>query len=379
MGKASKIGLSIPLIDERDTAAVTEALQANWITAGGPFVGTFEQHLRDCLNTKSEVVALNTGTAALHLSLLLADVKPGDFVICQTMSYVATANPIAYLNAIPVFVDSEAETFNLNPDALREAIQFCLSQNKKPAAIFTVHSYGIPCKLDEIAAIARQYEIPLIEDAAEALGSTYKGQACGTFGDFGILSFNGNKIITTGGGGALICKDATKAKQARHLASQAKIGQEGFDHDSIGYNYAMPGLNAALGISQLKSLEARISAKRNLHGLYTEIFENLPDVELVNETTDTFANYWLSVLRFTNPASRFTPAGLMQHFKDAGIESRQPWKPLHLQGIYEQQHYFGDKAAETLWRNGLCLPSGCGLTKTELKHIRETLIAYFST
>ncbi|PHQ29365.1 DegT/DnrJ/EryC1/StrS family aminotransferase [Leeuwenhoekiella nanhaiensis] len=378
MNKTPKIGLSLPLLNETDTTAVAEALQANWITAGGPFVQTFEQDLKAYLNTEAEVVALNAGTAALHLALILAGVKSGDFVICQTMSYVATANPIAYLNAIPIFVDSEPETYNLDPEAVLETIQFCVSQHKKPAAIVAVHSYGIPCKIQEIAAIAQEYEIPLIEDAAEALGSSVAGKACGTFGDFGILSFNGNKIVTTGGGGALICKNNEQAKLARHLACQAKITQQAFEHDAVGYNYAMPGLNAALGRSQLQSLGAKISAKRNIHAVYSEIFKEQSGVTLLNEPPECFSNYWLNVLRFTETDSEITPQGLMQYLQSAGIESRQPWKPLHLQGIYKEQQYFGNPVAESLWQNALCLPSGAGLTKSELNYIQETLIAYFS-
>ena len=381
MSKPSQIGLSVPLLNETDGLAVAAALQANWITAGGPYVSAFERDLKHYLNTKNEVVALNSGTAALHLALILAGVKPGDYVICQTMTYVATANPIAYLKAIPVFVDSEQTSYNLDPNYVEEAIHACQKKGKKPAAIIAVHSYGIPCDIERLAKLAAQHDIPLIEDAAEALGSQVNGSACGVFGDYGIFSFNGNKIITTGGGGALICKSAADAAKARHLATQAKTGARGFEHDAIGYNYAMPGLNAALGSSQLKDLQTRIEAKRKIHHIYLEICSAIQAVELIGCTREVaYANYWLNALRFTGkPSALRNPKHLQAFLSDAGIESRLLWKPLHLQGIYKEQEYFGADTAEALWKSGLCLPSGAGLTKTELKKIKNALKAYFSS
>ncbi len=378
MAKEPHIKLALPQLSLQDSVAVQEAVAQNWVTAGGPFVSDFEANLQKALDTKREVVALNTGTAALHLALRLAGVQAGDFVICQTMSFVATSNPIAYLNAIPVFIDSESESFNMSVPALVEAIQFCIAKNRKPAAIIAVHSFGIPCKIKEIAALAQEYNIPLIEDAAEALGSKVADRACGTFGDLGVLSFNGNKLITTGGGGALICKNAEQAVQARHLASQAKISAPGFEHDEIGFNYAMPGLNAALGASQLKTLEEKITAKRSLHEFYSQLFEEIEGVALLRATADSFSNYWLNVIQFSSQLQNYTASKLLKHLDDLGVESRYPWKPLHLQGIYKEQYYFGSTVAETLWQNGLCLPSGCGLTKSEQIEIQNALNAYFS-
>ena len=378
MAKELPIKLALPQLNLQDSEAVEEAVTQNWVTGGGPFVTDFEVKLKKALDTNREVVALNSGTAALHLALILAGVKAGDYVICQTMSFVATSNPIAYLNAIPVFVDSEPETYNMSVPALKEAVQFCITHNKKPAAIIAVHSFGIPCKIQEIATLAREYNIPLIEDAAEALGSKVADCACGTFGDFGVLSFNGNKLITTGGGGALICKDVEQSRKARHLASQAKSSSTGFEHDSIGYNYVMPGLNAALGVSQLKTLQDKISAKRNLHHFYNQIFEDIEGVELLSAPEAYVSNNWLNVIRFTSESDTYSASKLLKHLEELGIESRFPWKPLHLQGIYKEQSYFGATIAENLWKNGLCLPSGCGLTKSEQIEIQNALIAYFS-
>lgn len=378
MAKELHIKLALPQLSSQDSEAVQEAVSQNWVTAGGPFVSDFEANLQMALDTNREVMALSSGTAALHLALRLAGVKSGDFVICQTMSFVATSNPIAYLNAIPVFIDSEPETFNMSVPALEEAIQFCIAKNKKPAAIIAVHSFGIPSKIREIAALAEEYNIPLIEDAAEALGSKVADRACGTFGDFGVLSFNGNKLITTGGGGALICKDAAQPVKARHLARQAKISSPGFEHDEIGYNYAMPGLNAALGASQLKTLSEKISAKRNLHNFYNKIIADVEGVAILSPTADSFSNYWLNVIRFYSEQQKYTASKLLKHLENLGIESRFPWKPLHLQGIYKEQYYFGSTIAETLWQNGLCLPSGCGLTNSEQNEIQNALNAYFS-
>ncbi len=377
MSTKSQIKLCLPQLGAREAELVSAAIAENWVTSGGPFVSDFEKALQKKLATASELLALQSGTAAIHLALQLAGVKPGDWVICQTMSYVASANPISYLGAFPVFVDSEPETFNMCPEQLHNAIRMCMDRHKKPAAVIAVHSFGIPCKIKQLATVAAAYDIPLIEDAAEALGSYYQEQACGTFGDYGVLSFNGNKIITTGSGGVLICKNAEVAQRARHLATQAKSSQEGFEHDAIGFNYAMPGLNAAMGLAQLEQLKEKINAKQKLHGFYTEIFQSIIAVELISEPGEAVSNYWLNVIRFTETRS-YTPQGLLNHLKKAGIESRYSWKPLHLQGIYKKQDYVGKDVAENLWKNSLCLPSGCGLTKDEQKRIQQALITYFS-
>ncbi len=379
MDESKKIALALPSIDADATDYLTQVVNENWVTSGGPTVTKFEKKLREFLQTDREVVALNSGTAALHLALKLAGVQRDDFVLCQTMSFVASSNPIAYLGAIPVFIDSEKNTYNLAPEKVKEAIEWCLKQNKKPAALVAVHSFGIPCQMEEIVKLCKDNEIPLIEDAAEALGSRYKEQPCGLFGDYGILSFNGNKIITTGGGGALICKDAQKAEEARHLSRQAKSATTGFEHDAVGFNYAMPGLNAALGLSQLQTLKERIQKKRELHEFYQECFAKIEEVEVLSVQNEKYyANYWLTVIRFTASNSTKNAERFQAFLAKKGIESRFPWKPLHLQEIYSEQHYFGAQHAESLWKTGLCLPSGCGLTKEDLNRIQQAINAYFS-
>jgi len=379
MAEPKKIALALPFIDTNATDYLAEVVNQNWVTSGGPTVTKFENQLQKFLQTEREVVALNSGTAALHLALKLAGVQRGDFVLCQTMSFVASANPIAYLGAIPVFIDSEKSTYNLAPENVKEAITWCLEQNKKPAALVAVHSFGIPCQIKEIAQLCKDYGIPLIEDAAEALGSKYKNQPCGLFGDYGLLSFNGNKIITTGGGGALVCKDALKAEEARHLSRQAKTATKGFEHDAVGFNYAMPGLNAALGLSQLQTLKERIQKKRELHQFYQECFAEIEEVEVLSVQNEKYyANYWLTVIRFTASNSTKNAERFQAFLAKKGIESRFPWKPLHLQEIYSEQHYFGAQHAESLWKTGLCLPSGCGLTKEDLNRIQQAINAYFS-
>ncbi|MFI8379009.1 aminotransferase class V-fold PLP-dependent enzyme [Leeuwenhoekiella sp. NPDC079379] len=379
MLKPKKIALALPQISEQDTVSVNEALKANWVTSGGPFVAEFETKLKETLNTSRSIIALNSGTAALHLALTLTGVKRDDLVLCQTMSYVASANPIQYLGARPVFIDSEQDTFNLSPNYLKTAIEDCLEKGKLPAALVVVHSYGLPCKIEEIAKIASHYKIPLIEDAAEALGSRYKNKSCALFGDYGILSFNGNKIITTGGGGALICKSAEDAQRARHLASQSKIGQAGFEHDAVGFNYTMPGLNAALGMSQLKALNSHIEAKRNIHFFYKEVIAQIPGVELLEVPDDSYySNYWLSCIRLNSQLLKNKSSeGLRKFLEQHEIESRFLWKPLHLQGIYENQEFYGGDVAENLWKSGLCLPSGSGLTAFDLNRIKDALLDYF--
>ena len=379
MAEPKKIALALPFIDTDATDYLAEVVNQNWVTSGGPEVAKFENQLQKFLQTEREVVALNSGTAALHLALKLAGVQRGDFVLCQTMSFVASANPIAYLGAIPVFIDSEKSTYNLAPEKVKEAIEWCLKQNKKPAALVAVHSFGIPCQVEEIAKLCKDYEIALIEDAAEALGSKYKNQPCGLFGDYGMLSFNGNKIITTGGGGALICKDAQKAGEARHLSRQAKSATTGFEHDAVGFNYAMPGLNAALGLSQLQTLKERIQKKRELNQFYQECFAEIEEIEVLTAPNAAYyANYWLTVIRFTGSNSTKNPERFQAFFAEKGIESRFLWKPLHLQEIYDEHHYFGAQNAETLWKTGLCLPSGCGLIKEDLNRIQQAINAYFS-
>jgi dTDP-4-amino-4,6-dideoxygalactose transaminase len=355
---------------------VQKAIDTNWITSGGPNVDEFESEIQNYYNEESFVTALNSGTSAIHLALILLGVKSGDEVICQSMTFSASANPILYQGATPVFIDSEEETWNISPEFLEIAIKERIKNGKKPKAIITVHLYGNPYKVDEIHAIADRYGIPIIEDSAEALGSSYKGKKCGTFGDFGILSFNGNKIITTSSGGALISKSKKNKEKALFYATQAKDEAIHYQHSEIGYNYRMSNICAGIGLGQMKILEENINFRRNNHLFYKGIFKEIKNVMLFdNLTIDFFSNYWLNTILLETKEER---ESLRLAFDEANIESRPLWKPMHLQPIFEKYPYYGGKVAEELFNKGLCLPSGSNLTEDERGRIAKVVKKVFS-
>ena len=354
-----KIWLSTPHMGGGELNYIQEAFDANWIAPIGPNLTFFEQDLEVFLGS-GHVAVLNSGTAAIHLGLILLGVQAGDLVLCQSMTFSASANPILYLGAIPVFIDSEPETFNLCPLALEKAIIDCIASGKKPKAIIAVHLYGIPYKIDEISRLATTYEIPILEDSAEALGSSYKGQMCGTFGDVGILSFNGSKIITTSGGGALITRSKVLKEKAIFLATQARDKAPHYQHSEIGYNYRMSNICAGIGRGQMEVLKEHIILKRAIQEFYIDLFKNIEGVAVFKvPNADFFANYWLTTVLIdplkTNGINREM---LRLAFSDKNIESRPLWKPLHLQPIFSQYQYYGKDTAEMLFTNGLCLPSG---------------------
>lgn len=358
---------------------VQKALETNWITSGGPNVNDFENQLQNYFADGSFLTALNSGTSAIHLALILLGVKAGDEVICQTMTFSASANPILYQGAIPVFVDSEDETWNISPEFLEIAIKDRIKRGKKPKAIITVHLYGNPYKVDEIHAIAARYDIPIIEDSAESLGSSYKGKKCGTFGDFGILSFNGNKIITTSSGGALVSNSQKLKEKAIFYATQSKDAAVHYQHSEIGYNYRMSNICAGIGLGQMKMLENNIAARRENHYFYKEVFKNIKCVtlfEVLNE--DYFSNYWLNAI-LIEPISEknINKETLRIAFEKVDIESRPLWKPMHLQPIFLKYPYYGNKVAEELFQKGLCLPSGSNLTKEDKNRIEEVIHNFF--
>lgn len=359
---------------------IQKALETNWITSGGPNVNDFENVLDSYLSENSFVTALNSGTSAIHLALILIGVKANDEVICQSMTFSASANPILYQGAIPVFVDSEIDTWNLCPINLEKAIKDRIKKGKKPKAIITVHLYGNPYKIDEIHAIADQYNIPIIEDSAEALGSLYKGKKCGTFGNFGIFSFNGNKIITTSSGGALITNSVELKEKAIFYATQSKDKAVHYQHSEIGYNYRMSNICAGIGLGQIKMLGHNIIARRKMHSFYKEKFQNIKGAtifETLNE--DYFSNYWLTtVLIEPNPDKNISAENLRHAFEEANIECRPLWKPMHLQPIFMQYPYYGDKVSEELFEKGLCLPSGSNLTEEDKNRIEEVIQNFFN-
>ena len=369
-----KIWLSSPHMGGNELKYVQEAFDTNWIAPLGPNVTGFEEDLKRFLNTEKEVVALSSGTAAIHLGLILSDVVAGDEVLCQSMTFFASANPIAYQGATPIFIDSEKDTWNMCPIALEEAIKDRISKGKRPKAIIVVHLYGMPAKIDEIMAIAIKYEISLIEDAAEALGATYKGQKCGTFGDFGILSFNGNKIITTSGGGALVCKTKERKQKAIFLATQARDVAAYYQHSEIGYNYRMSNVLAGIGRGQMEVLSEHISLRRNMHQFYKTVFKNVVGVTVLEEpNADYFSNHWLSCILIDAHIAPFSGEELRSALLEENIESRPLWKPMHLQPVFKNTHFYGTTISENLFNTGLCLPSGSNLIDLDKQRIRETI------
>ena len=370
MTMKSRIWLSSPHLSGNEMKYIEDAFHKNWITSLGENIDGFEEDLRQYLQTSQQIVALNTCTAALHLALIECGVTHGDEVICQSMTFSASANPIAYQGATPVFVDSEPETWNICPVALEEAIQDRIAKGKTPKAILAVHLYGMPYKVDEVHAIAAKYSIPVIEDAAEALGSTYKGKAAGTFGRFGALSFNGNKIITTSGGGALVCQSTEDKNKAVFLATQARDNAPHYQHSHIGYNYRMSNITAGIGRGQMEVLADRVAARRGMHQFYQDLFADIEGVTVFTEpTADYFSNHWLSAITIDPAVAGKTREDLRLAFLEDDIESRPLWKPMHLQPVFADAPYYGGTVAEELFENGLCLPSGSNLTDEERARI----------
>jgi dTDP-4-amino-4,6-dideoxygalactose transaminase len=372
-----KIWLSSPHMGGKEEVYVKEAFDTNWIAPLGPHVDGFEKDLAAFTGTK-QVAALSSGTAAIHLALILLDVKAGDEVICQSFTFSASANPIVYQGATPVFIDSEKDTWNMCPVHLRTAIAERIQKGKKPKAIIPVHLYGMPGKMKEIMEVARAYGIPVIEDAAEALGSTLDGQACGSFGDLGILSFNGNKIITTSGGGALISDNADYITKARFLATQARDPAPHYQHSHIGYNYRMSNVCAAIGRGQLEVLPQRVEQRRANFSFYTGAFRNIPGICFLNEPAGFFSNRWLTTItvepELTGGVTRET---IRLALEKENIESRPLWKPMHLQPIFAQAPFYGDGTAEKLFEQGLCLPSGSNLDTISLERVASVIQSLF--
>lgn len=365
-----KIWLSSPHMGGGELKFIHEAFDANWIAPLGPNVNGLEADLEKFLKGDVKVAALSSGTAALHLALIACGVVYGDEVICQSMTFSASANPIAYQGAIPVFIDSEKETWNMCPIALKEAIVDRIAKGKKPKAIIVVHLYGMPAKMDELLAVAQEFNIPIIEDAAEALGSTYKGKSCGTFGRFGVLSFNGNKIITTSGGGALVSHTKEDRDHAVFLSTQARDDAPHYQHSHIGYNYRMSNICAGIGRGQMEVLNQRVAARRKMCDFYVDLFQDIAGVHVfVAPHVDFYSNHWLSAITVDADQAGLTVEQLRLAFLEENIESRPLWKPMHLQPVFADAPYYGAKVAEQLFDEGLCLPSGSNLSDEERSRI----------
>ena len=375
----NRIFLSLSQQSGFEQQYIQEALATHWITTGGPNVDAFEKDLENYLGNQAHVGALSSGTAAIHLGLILLGVQAGDEVLCQSMTFSASANPILYLGATPVFIDSETETWNLCPLALEEAIKDRIAKGNKPKAIIAVHLYGVPYQVEAIKAISDKYNIPVLEDSAEALGSSYKGQKCGTFGDIGVLSFNGNKIITTSGGGAIVTKSKELKDKAVFFATQSRDDAPHYQHSEIGYNYRMSNICAGIGRGQMEVLDAHVALRRKMHEFYVDLFKDIEAVTVFTvPNTDYFANYWLSaILIEPNTAKGIDREALRLAFEAANIESRPLWKPMHLQPIFEHYPYYGSNVAETLFEKGLCLPSGSNLTDEERVRIKKVVFDFF--
>ena len=370
----SKIWLSSPHMGGTEQKYVQEAFDTNWVAPLGPNVNGFEKDLEVYLNNNIHVACLSSGTAALHLALILAGIKKDDEVICQSMTFSASANPIVYLGAKPVFVDSELDTWNMCPIYLEEAIQDRIAKGKTPKAIILVHLYGMPAKIETIKKIASKYKIILIEDAAEALGSTYRNIKCGTFGDLSILSFNGNKIITTSGGGALVTKSIELKQKAIFLATQARDKAPHYQHSEIGYNYRMSNIVAGIGRGQMEVLDKHIELRRANNEFYKDVFKNFKGVKVFTEpNSDYYSNHWLSCILIDSKSSNFTSEELRLKLTEANIESRPLWKPMHLQPVFKDAAFYGTSNSEDLFNCGLCLPSGSNLTKKDKQRIKNAI------
>lgn len=366
-----RIYLCLAHMSGKEQDFIKEAFETNWVVPLGPNVNAFEEALESFVGENKRIVALSAGTAAIHLALIQLGVQPGDEVICQSFTFCASANPVTYVGAIPVFVDSEETTWNMSPILLEKAIQDrIVKTGKKPKAIIPVHLYGMPAKMDKICAIAEKYEIPVVEDAAEALGSEYKRRKCGTFGTYGALSFNGNKMITTSGGGALIVPDEAAKKQTLFYATQAREPFPYYQHEHIGYNYRMSNICAGIGCGQMTVLEKHIAHHRHVHALYEQAFADIEGITLKSNPAKEFdANYWLCTILIDPVVTGFDYEELRVALDAKGIETRPLWKPMHLQPVFAHNPCYIDGTAEKLFNKGLCIPAGPFVTDEDVAYI----------
>ena len=378
----SKIWLSSPHIGNNELKYVVEAFDTNWIAPLGPHVNAFEQGLQDQTKT-SHAAALSSGTSALHLALILLGVKAHDTVFCQSITFSASANPIAYQGAIPVFIDSEIDTWNMDPTLLNVALEEASQKGKLPKAIIPVHLYGMPAKMDEILSIAKEYGVPVIEDAAEALGANINNKPCGSFGEFGVLSFNGNKIITTSGGGALLSEKSEMIEKARFLATQARDSAPHYQHSQIGYNYRMSNVLAGIGRGQLEVLSDRVAARRNNFERYKQYFSKHNslgfNIQFQEEPIGYYSNRWLTCIVIDPAINKgLTREEIRLAMDEENIETRPLWKPMHQQPVFASSKSYLNGVSDKLFENGLCLPSGSNLTEEEFERIFNSLDTIFS-
>ena len=374
----SKIWLSSPHMGGTEMKYVQEAYDTNWVAPLGPNVNEFEKELATFLHSSGGVAVLSSGTAAIHLALIILGIKQGDEVICSSFTFSASANPILYQGATPVFIDSELDTWNMSPELLEAAIKDRIKKGCKPSAIILVHLYGMPARTRDIFDISGRYEIPLIEDAAEALGSQYHNRFCGTFGQIGILSFNGNKIITTSGGGALVSDNLKYVEKAKFLATQARDKAPHYQHSEVGYNYRMSNILAGIGRGQLEVLEKRINARRENNQFYRSILGDYDFIGFQNEPEGHFSNFWLTSIVIEENGRGISSEKIRLIMDSENIETRPFWKPMHLQPVFKSYPAYLNGVSERLFNHGLCLPSGSNLTDNEKGRINECFTSIFS-
>ena len=375
LSKDNKIWLSPPHISENEKKYVDEAFEQNWIAPVGPHINKFEDELSK-VSEGFDVAVLSSGTAAIHLALVLLGVKNDDYVLCSSFTFSASVNPIIYLGASPIFIDSEQDTWNMDPFLLEQAIVNQININKKPKAIILVHLYGYPSKIEEIISISKKYDIPLIEDAAEALGSKYKNQPLGTFGDIGIFSFNGNKIITTSSGGAILSKNKEFIKKAKFLATQAREDQPHYEHKEIGYNYRMSNVCAAIGLGQLEVLEKRVFKRRYIHDYYKKKLSKIDSIKFLKDIDGYYSNRWLTTI-VIEENSKINNKKIRLELQKNNIESRPLWKPMHLQPIFNTYSALTNGVSEDLFNRGLCLPSGSNMNDDDLNRVVNIIITLY--
>jgi dTDP-4-amino-4,6-dideoxygalactose transaminase len=377
----SKIWLSSPHIGNNELCYVNEAFESNWIAPLGPHVNAFEVGLQVQTNS-NHAAALSSGTSAIHLALILLGVKAGDDVFCQSITFSASANPIAYQGANPVFIDSEADTWNMDPQLLKKALLEAKAKGNLPKAIIPVHLYGMPAKMDEIISVAKEFNVPVIEDAAEALGSNINNKPCGSYGEFGVLSFNGNKIITTSGGGALLSNNAEMIEKARFLATQSRDAAPHYQHSHIGYNYRMSNVLAGIGRGQLEVLNDRVEARRSNYNRYVSYFSGLNEkgfnIKFQDEPDGYYSNRWLTCILVDSKLNNgLTREIIRLALDEENIESRPLWKPMHQQPVFANCKSYINGVSDKLFEEGLCLPSGSNLTDEEFGRIFESLDVIF--
>lgn len=375
----SRIHLSTPHMSGREIKYIKEAFQTNWIAPLGPNVEEFEKEIASYVGVKG-AVAVSSGTAAIHLALSLLNVQKGDIVFCSSLTFIASANPILYQGAEPVFIDSEPDTWNMSPIALEQALVDANKKNQLPKAVIIVNLYGQSAKMDELMSICEKYEVPIIEDAAESLGASYKGKKSGSFGQFGIFSFNGNKIITTSGGGMLVSNNVDALTKARFLATQARDPASHYQHSEMGYNYRLSNVLAGIGRGQLEVLDERVNRRREIYQAYFQELGGIPGVTFMPELDNSFSNRWLTALILEQEITGVSRDELLQALVEENIEARPVWKPLHLQPLFQEKSYYSHKqlysVSEKLFMNGICLPSGSNMTEEEQNRVINCLTKY---